>query len=64
MLPVVSFVVEKLIYKRLIEYINMNTILFDGQYWFQEQLSTYLALLDLMENITKSLDENEYTIAV
>ena len=54
-------VLEKLFYKRLIEYINRNTILFDGQYSFREKS---LALVDLMESITKSLDEDEYTIVV
>ena len=42
----------------------MNTILFDGQCGFRENLSTSLARVDLVENITKSLDEDEYTIAV
>ena len=59
-----SKVLEKLFYNRLMEYINMNTILFDGQNDFRETLSTSLAIVDVMENITKSLDQNEYTIAV
>ena len=48
-LPVFSKVLEKLFYKSLIEYINMNTILFDGQYGFWEKLPTSLALVDLIK---------------
>ena len=39
-LPVFSKVLDKLFYKRCIEYININTILFDGQCGFLEKLST------------------------
>ena len=60
-LLVFSKVLEKLFYKRLIEYIITNSILFDGQYIFREKS---LALVDLMENITKSVDKDEYTIVV
>ena len=63
-LPVFSKLIEKLFYKRLLNYINSNNILYHGQYGFREKSSTTLALIDLIEDISTAIENNEYTVGV
>ena len=45
-LPVFSKLLEKVVYNRLIHYLDSNNILFKNQYGFRKNHSTSLALLD------------------
>ena len=56
-LPVFSKLFEKVVYKRLINYLDSNNILFKKQYGFRKNHSTSLALLDLVDKITSAIDE-------
>jgi hypothetical protein len=44
---------EKLMYKRLIKYVEKNNILSDHQYGFRKNRSTELAIIELVNKITK-----------
>ena len=55
-LPIFSKVVEKLMYKTLISFIQKYKILFPLQYGFQEGKSTEQAINTLMNKVTESLD--------
>ena len=63
-LPIFSKVIEKLMYKRLISFIQKYKILFPLQYGFQEGKSTEQAINVLMHKLTESLDNkiNSYCI--
>ena len=50
-LPVFSKRFEKVVYKRLINYLDPNNILLRKQYGFRKNHSNSLALLDLVGNI-------------
>ena len=63
-LPVLSKIFEKLFYKRLVNYINSNTILNERQYGFREKSATAFALIDLMDDLTNAIDNREYTVGV
>ena len=63
-LPIFSKIFEKVVYNRLITYFNKYDILFKNQYGFRKGHSTSLALHHLFDNITKAIDQKEYTIAV
>ena len=63
-LPVLSKIFEKLFYKRLVNYINSNTILNERQYGFREKSATAFALIDLMDDLTNAIDNREYTVRV
>ena len=63
-LPVFSKLFEKVVYKRLINYLDSNNILFNKQYGFRKNHSTLLALLDLVDKITSAIDEKKYTVGI
>ena len=64
LLPQFSKILEKLFNKRLEKFLTKNTILSDTQYGFRENMSTSLALMELIEDITQSLDTHRHTIGV
>ena len=64
LLPQFSKILEKLFNKRLEKFLNKNKILSDNQYGFRENMSTSLALMELIEDITQSLDTHRHTIGV
>ena len=59
-----SKLLEKLMYKRLIKFIEKNKILTKHQYGFRANRSTELAIIELTDKITKAIDNGEYTIGI
>ena len=59
-----SKVFEKAIHLRLENYITSRNILVNNQYGFRTGHSTYMALLDLQDKITKNLENNLVTVGV
>ena len=59
-----SKILENLFYERLKTYIDKHVLLSDNQYGFRSNRSTSLALLELVEKITKSIDDGKYTIGI
>ena len=48
--------IEKIIFKRLYNYLNDNNILIGDQYGFREKLSTETAIYTLLNNVLSSFD--------
>ena len=63
-LPCFSKILEKLMYKRLLNYLEKENILFPSQYGFRKKHSTNLAAIELMTKISQAIDNNEYTAGV
>jgi len=63
-LPAFSKILERLMYNRLFEFINKHNILSKDQYGFRKNISTSMALLDLVDKISTSMDKNVYTIGI
>ena len=63
-LPTVGKIFEKVIYKQLINYLNVNNILSPTQFGFREGHSTCDAVTSFLEKIYKNLNEKKTTIAV
>ena len=59
-----SKLLEKLMYKRLTNHIEKHNILTQRQYGFRENRSTELAIIELVDRITKAIDKGEYTIGI
>ena len=63
-LPVISKIIEKLIYNRLMEYIDKNNILYENQFGFRKQHSTSMALTILMDKLHTATDHNFFSLGV
>merc|ERR1712013_573928 len=50
---------EKIIFSRLISFVDKYQILFNRQYGFQKEKSTEYALIDIVDNIMSSLEQKE-----
>ena len=51
-------------YKRLTDYINKSGILTDCQYGFRSKCSTNHAIIELVDKITKAIENNEFTVGI
>ena len=63
-LPVFSKVIERLMYNRLIGFINDNDLLYEYQFGFQKGKSTYMALVILLDKISEALENGECVVGV
>jgi hypothetical protein len=48
-------------YKRLIDFVEENDILSKHQYWFRKNRSTEHAIIELIDKVTRAIDEGKYT---
>ena len=64
LLPSISKIFEKIVFKRLYSFLEAHSILYHRQYGFRPNHSTIDAILDFAQNIYKSLEKNEVSIGV
>uniref|UniRef100_A0A3Q3EXG8 Reverse transcriptase domain-containing protein n=1 Tax=Labrus bergylta TaxID=56723 RepID=A0A3Q3EXG8_9LABR len=64
LLPQFSKILKKLFADRLNKFINKHNLLTDSQYGFRPNRSTSLAVIELIEKITNSLDQKNYAAGV
>ena len=55
---------EKIIYRRLISFIEKHKILYINQYGFRKKHSTILALINLTDKIKNAIDNGNYAVAI
>jgi hypothetical protein len=63
-LPSFSKFLERVIYNRMLKYLNKNSILSENQYGFRKNHSTSLALVDLYDKISLAIDQKEFAVGV
>ena len=63
-LSVFSKVFEKIVHARLEEYLLENAILHNNQFGFRSELSTCMALLELVNKLAASVDAGEITVGL
>ena len=63
-LPVFSKILERLMYKRLLAFINKNNLLYKFQFGFRGDHSPHLALVYLIDKISNALENGEYVLGV
>ena len=63
-LPVFSKIIERIMYNRLLAFLNKHDVLYDFQFGFREKYSTYMALITLVEKISTALDKGQKVIGV
>ena len=63
-MPCFSKILEKIMYNRLYEYLTKNNLLFDKQFEFKKGHSTEHVLMELVNRIYDTFNENRYTLGV
>ena len=64
LLPCFSKILERLVFNRCVEYIDLHEILNDKQFDFRPNHSTYMAIIQLVDKITNAVERNETTIGI
>ena len=62
LLSIFSKILEKLMYDRLLDFLNKNSILNKYQFGFRKNHSTYMALIILLDNLRNAWDSGECAI--
>lgn len=63
-LPVCSKILEKVIYNRLLNYLNEHHILYSKQFGFRNKHSTNHALIQLIDQISNAINDNQFTLGI
>ena len=63
-LPVFSKLLEKLMYNRLVEFVNKHEILYKYQFGFRAKYSTNMALIFLVDKITTAIENGDFVLGV
>ena len=63
-LPCFSKILEKLMYKRAITFLNKNNILSYNQYGFRAGHSTQQVVIELVDKISQAIERKEYMVGL
>jgi len=63
-LPAFSKILERLLCNRLLGFIDKHNFLSKNQYGFRKNISTSMAILDLVDKISNSIEKNEHTVGI
>ena len=63
-LPSFSKIFEKVVFNRLLLYLDSKNILSKNQYGFRKHHSTYMSLIDMYDRISGAVDKNEFSIGI
>ena len=64
LLPSISKILEKLIFKQLSKYLNEYKLVYDSQYGLRAGHSTELASIELIDRITQDLEKDKIPISI
>ena len=64
LLPCISKILEKIVYKRLNSFLTSNNILNPSQFGFRKKYSTDFAITKLLDKVIQSLSKKEHVIAL
>ena len=64
LLSIFSKIFEKAMYTRLVDFLEMHKVLYDKQFGFRKNHSSYMAHMILVDNLIKALQDREYVIGV
>ena len=59
-----SKILENIFHNRMMSFIEEKNILYESQYGFRKNMSTSLTILELVENITSSIDQCKSTVGI
>ena len=64
LLSIFDKLLEKLMFNRLISFLERNSILYNYQFGFRKNHSTSLALIDVVDNIYRNLDASLTVVGI
>ena len=64
LLPILNKICEKLMYARLINFIQKNKILYPHQFGFQKNKSTTLAIIDICNKLVESIENKHFSCCI
>ena len=64
LLCVLSKVFEKVMYSRLLSFIENHNLLFQYQFGFRQMHSSYMALMIMMDKITAAMDRGDLVVGI
>ena len=59
-----SKILEKIFHNHMMLFVEENNILYESQYGLRKNMSTSLAILELVENITTNIDDCKSTVGI
>ena len=63
-LPYFSKILEKVVFKRTMDFVTKSSILYDKQFGFCQKHSTAMALLETVDQISETMDNKKTTVGV
>ena len=63
-LPTISKILEKVVHKRLYQFINKSNILYQNQYGFRHNHNTLHAVTNLVSDLVHNMDNKKPTLSV
>jgi hypothetical protein len=63
-LPVFSKIFERIMYKRLLSFINKHKLLYKYQFGFRQGHSTNMAIVCMLDKVLSAIDRGEYAIGI
>ena len=63
-LPVISKILERLMYDRLLNFLNKHKFFYTNHFGFQKKHSIYMALLTLVDQISNALENGNSVIGI
>ena len=64
LLPTLSKILEKLIFKRMIDFLNTHNVFTNSQFGFRQKHSTVHALLNFVNKVAHSIDNHSHLIGI
>ena len=64
LLSIFNRIFEKLVYKRLKSFLEVNDVFYKSQYGFREKHSTQHAILDIVNKIQSNMDKGMYSCGI
>lgn len=63
-LPILSKIIEKVIYSRLVSFFEEKKVIFQNQHGFQKNKSTLTAIVSFLNEVIDGRDKNEHTMGI
>ena len=63
-LPCISKILERIVYNRSYDFLSKNNILYKKQYGFRTNHSTYMAVIDFINDVSRAIDDGMNTVGI